>query len=418
MRSPIHLPSGRVVALEGAVDAPRRRATREPLFSELLDLAARGAVVVRERGERLDLRTLDLRDFHTLRAIATRLGWIAEEPVSIACRNCAAEMEVAPCASLALGPYEDGELDDPELDRTLDLSRPHPIPRVVLPDGSAAGDVTLRTPTVAEAAPLHRALRRRRLVLSPEVVRAMGVTALGAERDARAIAKALERCPDEAWGRIGDWFLAAHYPRRLGAAVPCPGCGARNDVDAPYEREFEPSPGTARTADLVFPGFDPFAARAEAGWGALGEAAAAHLRLVVERGTPACDAGGEPLLGAYVPPGGEPTAPVGSGEIVLYYRTFRAMWEEDGPYDWEAEIDETLAHELEHHGGWLVGHDPMDDAEHDEIAREHARVVGRAATARRSLETFRLDLVSFVARTWPLWAVLAAVTIAMTECGR
>ena len=52
----------------------------------------------------------------------------------------------------------------------------------------------------------------------------------------RRIADALARCPDEAWSAIGDLFLQAHYPPRLSSLVLCPKCGARNDVDAPYDQ--------------------------------------------------------------------------------------------------------------------------------------------------------------------------------------
>src|SRR5262249_52993852 len=129
----VHLPSGLVVALEAkAALAPRARAKGAPLFSELLELVAGGDVTLRAEGRAVDPRSLELRDFHTLRAIATRLGWLTEEPVEIACRNCGAELVHAPCAALELGPYVDGELDDAELDRTLDLSHPHPVPAVRL----------------------------------------------------------------------------------------------------------------------------------------------------------------------------------------------------------------------------------------------------------------------------------------------
>ena len=53
-------------------------------------------------------------------------------------------------------------------------------------------------------------------------------------------------------------------------------------------------------------------------------------------------------------------------EVTIFYRTFRAMWNEEGGYDWEAEIRETIEHELEHHVAFLTGDDPMDEAERDE----------------------------------------------------
>jgi hypothetical protein len=94
------------------------------------------------------------------------------------------------------------------------------------------------------------------------------------------------------------------------------------------------------------------------------------------------------------------------------------MWEEDGPYDWAAEVDETIAHELEHHDGWLVGHDPTDDDERADIAHERARLVGRKATVRDGVAALGADLRGFVARTWLIWLIVAAVTLAVTVCGR
>ncbi|HEY8041207.1 MAG TPA: hypothetical protein VIF15_15480 [Polyangiaceae bacterium] len=420
MRPPkrVHLPSGRAVELElrGAA-GPRARAPGSPLFSELSGLVADGDLVLRDQGRPLDLGGLELRDFHALRAIATRLGWLAEEPIEIACRNCGEATTHSPCATLELGPFVDGELDDPDLDRTLDLTSSHAVPPVPLGGGVSAREAKLRDVTVAEAAPLHRALRRRRLVVSDRVVRAMGVESLGPERHPRRIAAALARCSDEAWSAIGELFLEAHYPPRLSSVVLCPKCGARNDLDAPYEREFEPAARGAQSNDEVFPDFDAFDARAIAIFDRAAPGGAA-VALIVEEGVPACDDGGEPLLGAYVPPGGEPGAPVGRAEITVYYRTFRAMWDEDGPYDWEAELEETLEHELEHHTGWRVGHDPMDDEERDEIARERSRLVGRKTAARASVGALAGDLRDFLVRTWPIWLIVAAATLAITVCGR
>lgn len=421
----VHLPSGRVVALEAKVTAARTRAPKEPLFSELVALASSGELVLRDGEAVVDVRKLALADFHALRAIATRLGWLAEEPIEIGCRNCGEPVRVAPCASLQLGPWVDGELDDEELDRTLPLTLPHPIPPVRLPGGATARHVSLRNVTVGEAAALHRALRRRRLAITDRVVAAMGVESLGDEKDARRIAQALERCSEAAWIAIGDLFLRAHYAPRLAAVAVCPKCGARNDVDAPYEREFEPAPcppgegsGDAQSNEELFPSFDAFAARAREIFDSVIGPHAEAVTLIVDSGVPACDDGGEPLLGSYVPPGGDPTAPVGVGEVTVYHRTFEAMWNEDGPYDWDAELAETIEHELEHHGGWLVGHDPMDDEERAEIAREHARMVGRRAAARQSVGALGADFRGFLVRTWPIWLIVAVVSLAITVCNR
>ena len=414
----LHLPSGRVVALSARPGlTARSRAKAAPLFSELVELVTTGDLTLSTQEQPVAITSLELRDFHVLRAVATRLGWLAEEPVVIACRNCSATITHAPCASLELGPFVDGELDDPELDVTLDLSTPHPIPPVPLRGGHAAVEVTLRNVTAGEAAPLHRALRRRRFALSDRVVTAMGVQALGPLRDPRRIADALSRCSDDAWGAVGDLFLAAHYAPRLASIARCPRCGARNDVDAPYERELEPSRVDEPTNAEVFPGFDAFARVARDAYARIAGARQGEVRLIVDAEVPACDDGGEPLMGSYVPPAGETWAPVGSGEITLYYRTFRSMWD-DGSFDWRGEIDETLEHELEHHDGWRVGHDAMDDEERAEIVRENARLVGRRAAARDDLGRLGGDVAGFLARTWPIWLIVAVVTVAITTCNR
>jgi hypothetical protein len=111
-------------------------------------------------------------------------------------------------------------------------------------------------------------------------------------------------------------------------------------------------------------------------------------------------------------------APVGNGAVTLYYRTFRAIREEDGPYGWQAEVDETIEHELEHHAGWRAGDDPMDDEERAEIAAERARLIGRKAVARQDVVALGADLRGFLARTWVIWVIVAVVTLAITVCGR
>lgn len=198
----------------------------------------------------------------------------------------------------------------------------------------------------------------------------------------------------------------------------CPGCGARNDVDAPYVRELEASgprvrhaPDGAATAPL--PDFETFAARAEAlAAPRLATSPGEPVMLVIEDGTPAVDDGGEPLLGSYVPPlpGDAQRAP-SPATVTVYYRTFAAVWAEDGPYDWEDELDETIEHELLHHAYFLRGEDPMDDEERDVIAGEGLRLVGKREATRRAFGDFAADLREFFTRTWPLWilALFAAI---------
>jgi hypothetical protein len=231
------------------------------------------------------------------------------------------------------------------------------------------------------------------------------------------------RAGDEAWGAVGDVFIATHYPPRLFSIALCPSCGARNDVDAPYEREFFPydAPGQERgRADTEFPVFDVFADRARTtARRAFAAAGVRDVAFVVEGGVAACDDGGEPLLGAYVPGHpGDMTAPTRQHEMTVYYRTFRAIWDEEGPYDWDAELVETIEHELEHHVAFLEGDDPMDEAERQEIRTEAARVLGKRTVVREGMRDFQADFLGFLARTWPIWVILAIATIAVTMSER
>jgi len=375
------LPSGRVVGLTGLPEEPpgHDRDEAEAPYAAALALFDSGSVLVKAEGRPVEAKSLPLCDFHALRAILTRRGWLEERAVSIECRNCKARIDHAPCAALQLGPFVHRELQHNELDIMLDLRRPWEIPPLRVAKRSVL-EVTLGPLTVEEAAPLHRALARRKLVVDAAVVRAMGILALGEERSAPAIARPLARAPEASFLALQRLFLEAHYPPRLFSIAKCPGCGARNDVDAPYDREFAPDvdargplPGSRRhpyreprtPEGSEPPSFEAFDRRARslfdearpegAGLGA------AEVVFVVDGGVPACDEGGEPLLGSYVAPHeGDMTTPSKPAEVTVYYRTFLAIWEEDGPYDWEEELSETIEHELLHHQGWLEGHDPMD----------------------------------------------------------
>jgi hypothetical protein len=407
----VALPSGRVVSLapRSGLREPRVREPDAPLFSDLVTLVTSGDLALSVRGVPIAATDLPLGDFHALRAIATKLGWLADVPVEIHCRNCGAAIAHAPCAALELGPFVDGELHDPDLDKTLDLAAPH--------DAGALGELRFRAVTALDAAPLHRALRRRRLSISPDVVRAMGIASIGGERDPARLARRLSRCSDVAWSRLTELFLAAHYAPRLFSIAVCGECGARNDVDAPFEREFELSEKLGTSNAESFPDFDAFDARARAIARDLFVPDDAVV-LVVEGGVPACDDGGEPLLGAYVAPlAGDMTMPSRPPEITVYYRTFRAMWDEDGAYDWDEELRETLVHELEHHGYHLGGHDPMDEEEHRVIDEEAVRVIGKRAIVRnqsREVGALAADVGVFFRRTWPIWLLLIVITALVT----
>ncbi len=95
------------------------------------------------------------------------------------------------------------------------------------------------------------------------------------------------------------------------------------------------------------------------------------------------DGSGEPLLGSYQPRGAVDEAGVAVSPFVIriYYRTFARMYG-DEPYDVEAEIRETIAHEVEHHLHHLEGHDPIHERERREAQAELARTYGEPAVKR------------------------------------
>jgi hypothetical protein len=103
--------------------------------------------------------------------------------------------------------------------------------------------------------------------------------------------------------------------------------------------------------------------------------------------------------------------------VTVYFRTFAAMWGEDGPYDWDDELVETIEHELEHHMSFLRGDDPTDDEERAVIRDEAVRIVGRREAGRRAIEGFGASWGDFVKRTWPLWllAVIALAAMLATQ---
>lgn len=252
----------------------------------------------------------------------------------------------------------------------------------------------------------------------------MGILEVGDARDPKAIARVLTRCSERAWGRLTNLFLSANYPPRLFSIALCPACGARNDVDAPYDREFPPndegSPREDRGAsnEEPFLEFEAFAVRArDIAAEILPPPEEEDFVFFVEGGVAACDDGGDPLLGSYLPPttgeGGTLSRPP---EISIFYRTFRAIWDEDGPYDWEEELRETVEHEYEHHLGHLRGDDPVDDEEREEIDRERVRIVGRRALAKGEVRALGADITLFIRRTWPLWLILVLATILLAFC--
>jgi hypothetical protein len=365
----------------------------------------------REGNAPLDPSTLRLEDFHVLRAVLSHEGVLAEDKVERPCENCGFGLSARPSEALEIAPYLDGELDDPELDAPFPFGKEQDIPAVT---GNADRDrVRLRPVTVGEAMPLFLAVEKARLRLTSEVVRAMGIASLSGEERPAVIARRLSRGSEEALEAVLDLFDAAHYAPRLSAQVKCPSCGARNGFDAPALREFQavhaPRPETA----TGFPELDAFehivTTQAERLYRMLG---IGEVALTVHDGVPDCDDGGVPLLGSYVPPEPEEAGIIARPpEVTLYYQTFRAMWVDDGPYELEAEIAETIEHELRHHLAWLAGDDPEDEAERAEIAEEERRTVGSTEVLRRASRGARTGFVELLRRTWPLWLLVIAVAV-------
>ncbi len=410
----VQLPGGRVVEVVELVPSKSGAdGEAKGKFGEVLALLDGGKLALKVDGERLAPDDLALAELHALRAIFAACDRIADPEITVDCKNCGEPITLRPAHALPLAPFVDRELDDPELDATLELGVAHEIPPIEVGPGEAT-TVRLERVTVARARPLFLALAKRALRLRASVVRGMGIAALGDETSPERIARALEGASDEAFGAVTNLFLRAHYPLRLGAVTTCAACGARNDVDAPYEREFEPwHEEPAASGD--FPELAQFDAAAQKiARELLGSAFADEVAFVVEGGVPACDDGGEPLLGSYVPGSpGDGENPSRAPEITVYWRTFRAMWEDDGPYDWEAELEETIAHELEHHVADGVGDDPVDAEERAEIAREAGRIHGRKALARGAAVHLGRDFSEFLRRTWPIW-ILALFAIIAT----
>lgn len=422
------LPSGRRVRMRSGTPS-KESAPLDGLFADARGVLGDGTIALTDdAGAAIDADDLALGDFHVVRAMLIKEGVLEEEEVEIVCRNCEAKIAVRPCAGLETAPWEDGELGDEELDTTLPFGEPIEIMTVPLGRVRTASTVTFAPRTVREATPVFVAFAKAPVDVDADVVSAMGVTALGNERDPAKIAEALSACDDDAFGSVTDAFLASHYVLRLGCVAICKECSARNDVDAPYEREMDPvGPRPLPSADdgepaRAFPDMEAFAERASELAEPMLEATpgGGEIELVVDDGTPAVDDGGEPLLGSYVPPyKGDVAMPSRPPTVTLYYRTFRAMWEEEGPYDWEHELEETIEHELEHHVYYLRGDDPMDDEERAEIHAEAARIVGRKEISRRAIHGFGDSLRDFAARTWPIWLIallaLAATLIAQRE---
>ncbi|WP_338046369.1 hypothetical protein [Polyangium spumosum] len=416
----VFLPSGRVARLS---DEAARRAAAQARAPDIQPGGCMEALTLLEAedvtrdgdGAPLDVRGLSLRDFHVLRALLLRAGVQKEETAELPCENCGEAFRVAPSSLLEIAPFVDGELDDPELDAPFDHDAAHVIPAIRV-GAELARSVRVAARTVEEALPLFRA-ESAPARITPAIVIAMGITTLGRERRASAIAKALGEAPPEAYQSVADLLYEAHYPARLGAVHRCATCGARSDLDVPWRREIPYEIGEPRKARRDFPDLDAFEAMVASAADRIYRARGVrNIDLFVDDDVPACDDGGEPLLGCYTPGGTDPTLGMPRPpEIRLFYRTFQAEHRRDRSFDVAAEIDETIDHEITHHLHHLAGDDPLDDEEHAQIEEEALRRIGKREATRRAGKGVASELAGFVRTTWPLF-VIAFVATYFTFC--
>lgn len=401
----LHLPSGRVVRVSYPTDAPP---SPEGSLAALRALERGPCSLADPQGSPVAVGALRIDDFQVIRAFLAARGALDDPEIARPCSNCGHPLRVRPCQALELAPFLHGDLAHPELDAPFPHGDPLPIAPVQLRDGEAT-ELVLRAVTVDEARPLLEAPPGGRVTAA--MVRAMGVVRLGPEGHPGRIARALQRCSDQAWGDLASWVDQAWYPPRLSAWVRCEPCGARSSFEAPASKEFPAD--EAPQVDEPFPSFADFSARVEAhARQVFRRSGLAGVGLFVEEGPAACDEGGAALLGSYDPPVHEDHGVIGQPpEVRLYYRTFRAMHDEDGPYDLDAEIIETLEHELDHHRSFLGGHDPQDDDERAEIVDETLGRLGETEALRQASRSARQGVGDFFARTWPLWLLCALVAL-------
>jgi|GEM_PF-1037115 len=428
----IRLPSGlRVRVSRANKDAARAddRVDGTRMFAGRALAALLAAEVVVEpvdampRGtlDRTALLALDVRDFHVLRDACERLGATAPEETDAGeCRNCDAPI-VVDALHASLDALEDRFVDEPAV-REIELS----FGIAVRVGRTRARTVTLRTPTVEQVRPLWIALGRDgALRVTPALVRALGVRALGDETRASAIAEALSRAPDRAWAVVEQGFLEVAYAQRAFHPLTCAKCGALHEVDAPLTREFAVDPalgsgaGSARRRDAAdgegdqrFPDAREFEQRvARIGAEVYAARGVRNIALRVDDGVPEIDTAGEPLLGSYEPRQDVDAAGNVTNEflVTVYYRSFRKMYEEDGPYDVDAELRDTIDHEIEHHLYYLAGHDPMDARERAEARKDLEDVYGESTLRREERRVLLGELGRGLRFVLPLLVGLAAL---------
>jgi len=406
------LPSGLVVRLSHAA-AARAPAPSEPVGNCLHALAILEApgVVMTDDQKPLDVQGLSLRDAHVLRAFLGYAGLVPDEEVELPCENCDKPFRVKPSSLFEVGPFVDRELGDPDLDAPFKHDEAHTIPRVLVAK-ERARTIRIAPRSVRDALPLWHAESAEVFRFTPAIVTAMGITALGRERRASVIAEALMHAPPNAYRAIADLVYQAHYSARIVGAHKCTECGARNDLEVLPVREIPYDTTESRRKQRPFPDIETFEKFVrEAGKRIYRQRSVRNIDLIVDDGVPACDDGGEPLLGCYTP--GNPDDLTGHPrwpEIRIFYRTFQAAHRDEPSFDVRAEIDETIDHEVTHHLHFLAGDDPLDDEERDAIVEENVRRIGKREAARRASKHFVDDIAGFFRTAWPLLVIAFVAT--------
>jgi len=411
----IRLPGGAVALWSPAAPAAVRAGA--PWKEEIVDALAGRLSVDGRPLDREGVLDLPLIHFHALRLFVERRAE-GREPAEYTCRNCETAFEVDPLDVLPEKHFEE-RLGDESLpgERSFDLPEPLRL------RGAEAKTVVLRPVTVRESLSLREAIARPRgWKVTPAIVRAMGIVRLGDEVHGARLARALDRASDAAWNEVAAAFDSLAYPSAGVVPYFCEKCEARNDLVVPADRELHVEPAATPVGTGPFPmDADAFADAVERiGAEVFADRGVRGLVLVADAGTPPCDQGGEPLMGSYqvLQPDDTALRPDVTFEVSLFFQTFKRMWEEDGPYDVEAEIDETIDHEVEHHMGHLAGHDEQDEEEVEQIKRDLVATYGKKALAAGLAADFVGDVRRFVRTFWPVLVIGAAIVIAGVFLGR
>lgn len=423
---PLVLPSGRRVTVRSAGEGPPVQddelGGKRTFAGRVLVALERGRLRVEDDDGsalgRAELEGMPLPDFHALRDAAWRVGAVARPRDDLRCRNCDAPLDPAPDdlpASELDRWYVEAEREAEPLGPLFPL-----LDEVEVPGRRPATSFEMAPVTVGQVLPLWRALEREEVTITPRLVRALGIEGLGDTADPKLVARALDVASDEAWASIETAFVMLGYAVRSHFPHRCSECGTLHDVLAPPDREFlldpdleeamllgERPPDDGDGEQAPFPDLDSFAEiTLRIGREVYRERGVKNVELVVNDEVPPVDASGEPLMGSY--------QPIAQGDaagytdirfqIDVYYRTFESMYRER-PFDVEAEIRETIDHEVEHHLHHLAGHDPVDDEEREQALAELERTYGKRAVRSARVRGTLAELKVFG------WFVLGALVV-------